>query len=333
MDRQVDRRVDRQAVPPGGGRRHLPARGDRTAQADPTAQRPGHHPSPRSLSSRADRRRPENGGSLHRSHPVLAATGVLALLPRWHHSSVAAREQGEHDHERADPCLTWPPRGSARLGRRRRRWSAIVASASPRSGCASRSGDRRRGRRPPAPAVSGPGASGLSSVPEERPGSPHPRGPVMARSTPRRLAIPSVHIDTDLLRLGLNLRHPAGPWKPLLAGWYTARRRRRAGPAIIAGHVDSWETGPALLHLGGARRGPRARHRTNNRSPSSRDSRRRTQVSFPTEVVFADTDRAALRLITWLAGTATPGVRSGLIVFARLVDPTTADAVSPRDSH
>lgn len=53
-----------------------------------------------------------------------------------------------------------------------------------------------------------------------------------------------------MLRLGLNRDGSLQvPWKPLLAGWFThSPTPGQVGPAVIAGHVDSWETGPAVFY-------------------------------------------------------------------------------------
>ena len=76
------------------------------------------------------------------------------------------------------------------------------------------------GRGPQAPPAAGPIASTTPSTHQQAKQSPHSRGPVMARSVPLHLAIPSVKIETNLLRLGLNRDGTLQvPWKPLLAGW------------------------------------------------------------------------------------------------------------------
>ncbi len=148
----------------------------------------------------------------------------------------------------------------------------------------------------------------------------------MSRSTPVRLAIPSVDIDTDLLRLGLNADHTLQvPWKPLLAGWYTGSPTPgELGPAIIAGHVDSRATGPAVFYdLGEVRVGARVLVTRADKSIAAfavTAVRAYPKSAFPTEVVYGDTDRAALRLITcahW--NTATEEYDANLVVFARLV--------------
>jgi sortase (surface protein transpeptidase) len=148
----------------------------------------------------------------------------------------------------------------------------------------------------------------------------------MARSVPTHLVIPSVHIDTSLLRLGLDADGSLQvPWKPLLAGWYTGSPTPgQLGPAIIAGHVDSWTTGPAVFyHLGETAVGA---HVLVTRSDTSVADFEVTSVesypktAFPTDLVYGDVDRAELRLITCAGWNATTQeYDSNVVVFARLV--------------
>ena len=153
-----------------------------------------------------------------------------------------------------------------------------------------------------------------------------PRGPLLTRSVPVRLDIPAVGIDTSLLRLGLNADGTLQvPWKPLLAGWYTGSPTPgELGPAIIAGHVDSWATGPAVFYrLGQVAIGSNV---VVTRADSSVADFKVTAVrsypkkSFPTDVVYGDVNRAELRLIT--CGTwngATQEYDNNVVVFARLI--------------
>jgi sortase (surface protein transpeptidase) len=148
----------------------------------------------------------------------------------------------------------------------------------------------------------------------------------MGRSVPLRVAIPSVRIDTSLLRLGLNADGSLQvPWKPLLAGWYQGSPTPgQLGPAIIAGHVDSWATGPAVFyHLAQVAVGA---HVFVTRADTSVADFKVTAVTsypkttFPTHVVYGDVNHAELRLITcanW--NSATQEYDNNVVVFARLV--------------
>jgi sortase (surface protein transpeptidase) len=157
---------------------------------------------------------------------------------------------------------------------------------------------------PPAPAAAGSIERHVVSEHQQGKETAEPRGPLMGRSRPVRLHIPSVKIDTDLLRLGLNTDGSLQvPWKPLLAGWYEGSPTPgQLGPSIIAGHVDSWATGPAVFYrLGRVEVDARVRV---TRADSSVAAFKVTAVrsypkkSFPTSLVYGDVNRAELRLIT-----------------------------------
>lgn len=172
-----------------------------------------------------------------------------------------------------------------------------------------------------------PGAEEWGEVPTEA--SP-PRGSTLGASPPSRLDIPAVDIHTRLLRLGLNDDGTLEvPWRPLLAGWYDGSPAPgERGPAIIAGHVDSVETGPAVFHRLGEltvgdtirvsrRDGSRAEFRvTAVRSYAQRD--------FPTETVYGDTAGSTIRLITcgdW--DEQAQEYVGNVVVFGDLVTPGT----------
>ena len=127
----------------------------------------------------------------------------------------------------------------------------------------------------------------------------------LPRSTPVRLTIPSIGVDTGpLVGLGVD-SHGAleVPRRYEQAGWYTpGPAPGQYGPAVIAGHVDS-TNGPAVFYRLGAlhkdaivtvRRadGSTARF-TVDRVVTYR------KRAFPTSSVYGDTThRAELRLIT-----------------------------------
>jgi sortase (surface protein transpeptidase) len=148
----------------------------------------------------------------------------------------------------------------------------------------------------------------------------------MTRSVPLRLDIPSVRIDTSLLRLGLNADNTLQvPWKPLLAGWYQGSPTPgELGPAIIAGHVDSWATGPAVFyHLGQVVVGAAVLVTRADRSVAHFQVTAVTsypKTAFPTQLVYGDVNRAELRVITcanW--NSTTKEYDNNVVVFARLV--------------
>lgn len=158
--------------------------------------------------------------------------------------------------------------------------------------------------------------------------TPTPTGPTtMPRSTPVRVEIPAIEVDSDLMELGLE---PDGalevPPTGFPAGWYTgAPTPGELGPAIIAGHVD-WR-GPGVFH---------ELHRlvpddevTVTRADGSVAVFRVTRVgqypksAFPTDEVYGDIDHAGLRLITCggVLNRETGSHDDNIVVFAELVGP------------
>jgi sortase (surface protein transpeptidase) len=154
------------------------------------------------------------------------------------------------------------------------------------------------------------------------------QGPVMERSEPVRLRIPKVGIDTTFERpLGLNQDSTVEvPDSYEEVGWYQyAPTPGELGPAVILGHVDSYE-GPAVFYrLGSLKPGDeitvdRADGTTAKFEVTTLE--RHEQSGFPTELVYGDIDHAGLRLIT-CSGVFVRGEQRythNLIVFARLVE-------------
>ena len=74
------------------------------------------------------------------------------------------------------------------------------------------------------------------------------RSPHLSRSTPTRLQIPAIGVDTTLMALGLradgSMQVPPGGFP---AGWYTGGPTPgELGPAVIAGHIDM--RGPGVFY-------------------------------------------------------------------------------------
>lgn len=152
-------------------------------------------------------------------------------------------------------------------------------------------------------AGSRPGNAPLGS-PRSRPDTRAPKGPVLSRSRPVHLDIDSIDVHASLLELGLNADGSLEvPDKPLLAGWFTrSPTPGQVGPSVIAGHVDSDETGPAVFYrLGSLAPGDKVGV---TRADGSRATfvvdgvREYPKTHFPTVPVYGNTDRAELRLIT-----------------------------------
>jgi sortase (surface protein transpeptidase) len=124
-----------------------------------------------------------------------------------------------------------------------------------------------------------------------------------AVAAPVRLRIPALHVDTQLQRLGVRADGTiAVPTSPDIAGWYErGPRPGQPGPAVILGHVDS-RSGPGVfVALRGARPGTTV---IVDRADGSAVTFRIAQVSrvsktqFPTDLVYAPTLDATLRLVT-----------------------------------
>lgn len=153
--------------------------------------------------------------------------------------------------------------------------------------------------------------------------------PVMERSTPARLRIPALGVDSDLMELGLlqdgTMQVPPAGFP---AGWYTgAPTPGELGPAVIAGHVD-WAGEPGVFSdLLDLSPGDEV---TVEREDGTAGVFRVARVEqfpkdqFPTDVVYGDIDHAGLRLIT-CGGSfdrRAGHYRDNVVVFADLVRPT-----------
>jgi len=124
----------------------------------------------------------------------------------------------------------------------------------------------------------------------------------LAKSSPVRLQIASIGVDSKLMELGLrtdgSMEVPPGGFP---AGWYTgAPTPGELGPAIIAGHVD-WK-GPGVFYkLHNLKPGDQV---TITRADGTKPVFRITRVEqfpkhqFPTKLVYGNIDHAGLRLIT-----------------------------------
>ncbi len=186
--------------------------------------------------------------------------------------------------------------------------------------------------------VAGVGAAGLVMTRQAvtaqygaTPTLPDPTGPVVAApqqgpaqvSLPVALTIPSIGVQTSLIRLGLTGSGALQvPPSTAVAGWYTGSPRPGAvGSAVIAGHVDS-RVGPGVFfRLSSLHPGDRVYVR---RADGTLAVFRVTAVrefgkdGFPTAAVYGPTPDAELRLIT-CGGTFDPQLRSYLsntVVYA-----------------
>jgi sortase (surface protein transpeptidase) len=140
---------------------------------------------------------------------------------------------------------------------------------------------------------------------------------------PVALTIPAIGVQTSLVHLGLT---SAGtlqvPSSTAVAGWYDGGPRPGAiGPAVIAGHIDSYSGPGVFYHLSQLTPGDRVYVR---RADGSLAVFRVTAVRsyaktrFPSLAVYGPTPDAELRLIT-CGGTfdyQTRSYRSNTVVYA-----------------
>ena len=146
----------------------------------------------------------------------------------------------------------------------------------------------------------------------------------MTASTPVRLQIPAIGVDSELIDLGLNddgtMEVPPGGFP---AGWYTgAPTPGELGPAVIAGHVD-W-TGPGVFY--DLHRLAVGDEITVTRQDASTATFAVTRVeqypkaAFPTTEVYGDINHAGLRLITCggVFNRETGSHDDNIVVFAEL---------------
>lgn len=126
------------------------------------------------------------------------------------------------------------------------------------------------------------------------------------RAEPVRIHIPAISLKANLYPLGLEANNELAvpPFdKPDQAGWYQlGPTPGELGSAVIVGHVDSEKTGPAVFfNLGRLRAGDIVMvKRTDGGSARfTVDSvRSYLKSEFPTDLVYAGTDRATLKLVT-----------------------------------
>ncbi|MEU0167487.1 class F sortase [Streptomyces iakyrus] len=164
-----------------------------------------------------------------------------------------------------------------------------------------------------------------------RPGttaSPAParRARPLARSVPVRLVIPSIGVDTPVLRLGLaadgTVQVP-----PVTAhdraGWYRhSPTPGERGPSVFLGHVTVGPYGDGVFrHLARLRRGERITARLENGTAAEfavTAVRTVPKTDFPADDVYGNVDRPELRLITCGGARTGDGYADNVIVFAAL---------------
>ncbi len=140
---------------------------------------------------------------------------------------------------------------------------------------------------------------------------------------PSSVAIPSIDVQSRLIKLGLNAdRSLQVPRSYEVAGWYTkGPTPGELGPAVIVGHYDS-VNGPAVFHrLNELRPGQSVQVRRADGSVAKFSVDRVKRFSkddFPTDEVYGQVNRPELRLIT-CGGSfdyRTRHYRDNVVVFA-----------------
>ena len=189
---------------------------------------------------------------------------------------------------------------------------------------------------PPRPAVHSPGPpAGQPPSPSEgaRPGTGAPQvvGPVLPASAPLALAIPAIGVRSPLLHLGQTpqggLEVPAPGPHYNDAGWYRhSPTPGSLGPAIIVGHLDSARAPSVFYRLGDLRAHDTVLITRADGSVATfavDDVRRYPKERFPSQLVYGNTDHAALRLITCGGAFDDRGhYLDNIIVLASLVEAT-----------
>lgn len=145
-------------------------------------------------------------------------------------------------------------------------------------------------------------------------------------SPPVRLGIPDLGLTTRLIGLRKERSGALGvPADPQRAGWYSqGPAPGDPGPAVIVGHVDSFEGPGVFAQVRTLKRGAQIRIR---RADGSLAVFRVTQTQeyakrdFPTDVVYRGTGKASLRLITCGGefDRRSGRYRSNVVVFAEPV--------------
>lgn len=168
-------------------------------------------------------------------------------------------------------------------------------------------------------------------MPSEDEGAAKPltlEGPTLPEAEPVELSIPKINITAPFgSALGLESDGAvAVPESYTEVGWYKfGPTPGEVGPAVILGHVDSFEGPAVFFSLGQLAPGDDI---FVNRADGSKahfvvtELERNDQESFPTKKVYGDINHAGLRLIT-CSGIFNKGKQRyshNLIVYAKLVE-------------
>jgi sortase (surface protein transpeptidase) len=146
------------------------------------------------------------------------------------------------------------------------------------------------------------------------------------RSAPVNLRIPKIGLDAEFVPpLGLNDDQTVSvPDSYEKVGWYKhGATPGEIGPAVILGHVDSYEGPAVFFSLGQLKSGDEIEVDREDGTTAIfvvDEIRRYDQQDFPTELVYGQIKHAGLRLVT-CTGTFNRGIQRyshNLVVYASL---------------
>lgn len=178
-----------------------------------------------------------------------------------------------------------------------------------------------------------------SSAPETTPSEkPEPIGPVtaadtLAASQPTSLRIPAIGVSSPTFKVGLNaddtmeVPQPGPDYDK--AAWYKfSPTPGEVGPSVIIGHIDSAENGPSVFYdLDKLQPGDKvAVTRQDGTVAVFEIDKVQTfpKSDFPTELVYGDTSKSELRLITCggVFDDAANNYVSNIVAFGHLLGST-----------
>ncbi|MFC1400776.1 MULTISPECIES: class F sortase [Streptacidiphilus] len=173
------------------------------------------------------------------------------------------------------------------------------------SGCGSGTAAVRAGEGT-GPSGAGSASTAPSTPPSSAAAAPSTAPKALAASVPVRLQIPSIGVDTSVMRLGLAADGsvqvpPIEANAP--AGWYrNSPTPGQVGPSVILAHVTVGQYGNGVfLHLSRLRPGDRVVARLQDGASAAFTVYKVQTVAkaeFPTAAVYGNVDRPELRLIT-----------------------------------
>ena len=163
---------------------------------------------------------------------------------------------------------------------------------------------------------------------------PPPSQPLaVQQADPATIRIPAIGVEADVIPLGTTDGVLDVPADFAQTGWWTAGPEPgEVGPAVVVGHVDSFQGPAVFFQLDQLTYDDRIEVVRLDGSVVTFAVRSALQVdkdAFPTDVVYGPTDDAQLRLITCHGDFADGSYLGNYIVTAELVDATPAPTTGP----